>query len=70
MTLKVVVERSIRRSGLKPAEWARNVAGIPKSTFRDLMRTGTTSGRTLARLQAAGVLIANRKVIASLDVAA
>lgn len=67
MTLKSVVERAIEQSGLKPIQWARARAKIPKSTFRDLMRTGTCSGRTLAKLQRANVRVADRRVIASLD---
>jgi hypothetical protein len=56
----------VKRSGLKPLVWAQRRAEIPKSTFRDLMRTGTCSGRTLAKLQKAGVPVADRRLIDSL----
>jgi hypothetical protein len=68
MNLRAAVTKVVKASGLKPLRWAQD-AGIPKSTFRDLMRDGTASGRTLAKLQAAGVTIADRSVIRSLDAA-
>lgn len=61
------VDRVVRASGLAPLRWAKERAGLPKSTFRDLRRTGTASGRTLAKLSKAGVPIANKKLIESLD---
>lgn len=70
MTLKIAVERAIEKSGLKPIEWAKSRAKIPKSTFLDIVKTGTASGRNLAKLQAAGVVVADRRVIASLAPAA
>ena len=67
MDLRTNIRRAIKASGLRPYTWAETVAGLRKSTFRGVMRSGTATGRTLALLQRAGVLIANRKVIASLD---
>lgn len=70
MDLRAAVLRTVRASGMRPYVWAVEVAGLPKSTFRSLMLTGTATGRTLAKLQAAGVAVASRKLIASLDTAA
>lgn len=69
MTLLAAVDQAIRKTGLKPHGWAQTIAKLPKSTFRDLRRTGTCSGRTLAKLQRAGVRVADRGVIDSLDAA-
>jgi hypothetical protein len=66
MTLRQAVKRTIKSSGMRPYTWAQDVADIPKSTFRDLMRDGTCTGRTLAKLQKAGVEVATRKLIDSL----
>jgi hypothetical protein len=66
MSLRTAVERTIRASGMRPYVWAVEVAGLPKSTFRTLMLRNTASGATLAKLQAAGVNVSSRKLIASL----
>lgn len=70
MDLRKAVTRAIKASGLKPFQWAERVAKLPKSTFRTLMETGTATGHTLAQLQRAGVKVADRRVIASLERAA
>lgn len=68
MDLRIAVRRAIKASGLKPYAWAVR-AKIPKSTYRSLMLTGTCAGATLAALQRAGVVVADKKLIASLSAA-
>lgn len=65
--LPIAVARAIRASGLRPTRWATDVADLPPPTFRELMKNGTCNGRTLAKLQKAGVRVANRDLIESLD---
>lgn len=69
MGLRAVVTRAARSRRLTPLQWGVRVAGLPKSTVRDLLRSGTASGRTLAKLQKAGAVVADRRLIASLDAA-
>lgn len=66
MNLRTLIQKQVKDSGLKPYQWAV-AKGLSKSTFRDVMRTGRASGRTLRKLQDAGITVADRRVIASLD---
>lgn len=67
MDLRASIRRQIKASGLKPYQWAV-AKELSKSTFRDVMRTGRASGRTLAKLVRAGVEL-DKKAISALDAA-
>jgi transposase len=68
MKLTNAVRVAIKQSGLSQSEWAQR-HGFSGATLHDLLRKGTCSGRTLAALQRAGVVVANKKLIDSLDAA-
>lgn len=66
MNLRQAVEKAIAKSGLTRQEWAEKLR-LSGATLHDLMKNGTASGRTLAKLQRGGVEIADKKLIESLD---
>lgn len=67
MTIRDAIDRAIRRSGFPSDKHWALAKGISVSTLHDIKRRGTATGANLAKLQKAGVTIARKDVIASLD---
>jgi predicted transcriptional regulator len=67
--LAQATKKTIDRRGLTRAEFAQ-LAGLSERCLYEVLGGGPVTGATLARLQRAGVVVADRRVIASLDSAA
>jgi predicted transcriptional regulator len=67
--LAQTTKKAIEKSGLTRAEFAE-LAGLSQRCLYEVLAGEPVTGVTLARLQRAGVVVADRRLIASLDRAA
>ena len=67
--LAQATKRTIEKSGLTRAGFALK-AGLSQRCLYEVLAGEPVTGATLARLQRAGVAVADRRLIASLDQAA